>query len=122
MQVKTNAQQNNITPTPMVVFHETDSAESRMYLVLIVGTDENGEEFKDWQFIVGRKTAYDYIKSMVENIDLIESRIVVESETISETKTVLQFMKYVLDTGLIEDPGFDIMDYVVGDYDYEGED
>jgi hypothetical protein len=30
-------------------------------------------------------------------------------------------MKYVLDGGLIEDPGFDIEDYFVGDYIKEQE-
>jgi hypothetical protein len=102
-------------PQSMVQMIDENDPEQKNYLILIVGTDENHNDFKDWEFITGRRAAYDYIKGMAENIDLFESKIVVETAAVSTAKTVLEFMRYVLDNGLIEDPGFDIMDYVTGD-------
>lgn len=105
----------------MITFKDIkkDDPESKAYLILIVGFDEDGDEFRDFDFITGRTEAYEYIKARVEAIDLMESKIVVETDKIENLKPVLRFMRYVLDNGLIEDPGFDIMDYVTGDYDYE---
>jgi len=112
---------NQQKPQPMVSFYNPEDQESKMYLVLIVGSDENGDEFKDFEFITGRKAAYEYIKTIVSYIDLFQSRIVVETETINDTKPVIKFMRYVIDNGLVDDPGFDIMDYVTGDYTEEEE-
>lgn len=112
---------DKVQQIPMITIHDDKEAEEKRYLILIVGTDEDGDEFRDFEFVTGRTAAYDYIKNLVEAIDLIESKIVVDSEKIGDMKPVLRFMRYVLDSGLITDPGFDVMDYVVGDYEYNKE-
>jgi hypothetical protein len=115
---------NTQSPKPMVTFYESKDPEKKEYLILIVGTDkENDSEFKDFRFVTGRTAAYEFIKGLVisETIDMVESKIIVEGQPIEKRKTAIEFMKYVLDGGLIEDPGFDIEDYFVGDYIKEQE-
>lgn len=107
-----------VVPTPLVTFHKPDDPETKLYLILIIGFDEEGDEFRDFEFVTGRTAAYEYIRELVETIDLMASRIVVDTESISNTKPVAKFMKHVIDNGLIDDPGFDIMDYIPGDYDF----
>lgn len=118
---ETNAEEVEVQQVSMITIHKDNDPEIKRYLILIVGTDEDGDDFRDFEFVTGRTAAYNYIKNLVEVIDLVDSKIVVDSEKIEDMKPVLRFMKYVLDTGLIIDPGFDIMDHMVGDYDYDKE-
>ena len=105
--------------SPLVIFDDDkDPGKTKTFLVLLVGTDGD-DEYSYWELCVGRQAAYDLIKSFIESVDLINSYIVAEDDSIKNKKRVIDFLRYVLDSGKIEDPGFDPMDYVVGDYEYE---
>lgn len=116
MQVTPNVE-GSVQPRPLVEFVDPNAPKEKEYLILIVGTDENGDEFKDFEFISGRDNAYFYIKGLVENIDLYESKIIAANDIVNNAKPVVKFMKYCIDEGLIEDPGFDITDYLGGEED-----
>ena len=88
---------------------------------ILYGNEYEGEEFREWKLCYGRQEAYDFIKSFIEQIDLVESYIVSEKNTIEEKVHVIEFLRHVLETGKIEDPGFDPDDYMQGDYDPDEE-
>ena len=52
---------------------------------------------------------------------MVESYIVSEKNTIEEKVHVIEFLRHVLETEKIEDPGFDPDDYMQGDYDPDEE-
>lgn len=115
---------NNLQqPESIVKFTNPNDPEDKLYLILIIGFNENGDEFRDFEWITGRTNAYEFIKDMVkeERADLFQSKIIVETQAIETAKTLVEFMRYCSDNGLVEvDSGFDIMDYVQGDFE-EGE-
>lgn len=87
------------------------SPEEKQYLICVSGI---GDTPNDWYIAHGRTDAYDYIKGMIENIDINSSFILVESEKLKTRKSIYTFMKYV-EKFYEEDP-FDIDDYVKGDW------
>jgi hypothetical protein len=93
------------------------SPEERDFLLLFSGTDENEDEFKHWDIVTGRTAAYDAIVAMLENegsyFDLVESKIVVEVETIKEMKSMYDFLAYVAEQDLLHrDRYLDVEEYV----------
>ena len=123
-QIKQNQEkykEQGITPQPLVIMkNEEDPGATNTFLVLLSGEYER-EEFREWKLCYGRQEAYDFIKSFIEQIDLVESYIVSEKNTIEEKIHVIEFLRHVLETGKIEDPGFDPDDYMQGDYDPDEE-
>jgi hypothetical protein len=115
---------NNLQkPEPIVTFSKPNDPEEKLYLILIVGFDEEGNEFRDFEWVTGRTTAYEFIKDTAkeERADLFQSKIIAETQPIEKAKTLVEFMRYCSDNELVqEDSGFDIMDYVQGDFE-EGE-
>lgn len=86
------------------------SIEEKQFLLLFIGNSTEGDEepeLRYWEIVTGRKEAYYAIKNMLlsdyVDIDLIESKIVVEVETIKELKTMYDFMSYVIYKDLIDD-------------------
>lgn len=100
------------------------SAEEREFLILLSGEiDETGEELNCWAIATGRTEAYGYITGMMETdgvyVDLMNSFIVVEVETIKERKTCYDFLSYVINNELVKLPDGqmypNLEDYIVGD-------
>ena len=84
--------------------------EQREYLVLIAGKYESDE----WSIFIGRSEAYEYIKSEIDNINLDQSFVLVETVTLRNRISVYAFMKKC--ESLYND-SFDIDEYVKGDWD-----
>ena len=69
-----------------------------------------------WDIIEGREAAWDYIKDkcIYNNVNVLESFVLVDSLILRKRKSVYDFMKY--SEQFIQDPdGFDIEDYISGD-------
>jgi hypothetical protein len=91
------------------------SPEERQYLLLYVASAEDGEEdIKSFEFIKGRTRVYDFIKGVIDSIDIHESKVLVEGVTLEGMISVYEFMKHI--SILLED-NFDIEDYNYGDID-----
>lgn len=85
--------------------------EEKQYLICIKGKD-GGED--EWEIVTGRTAAYERIKESIEFIDLEYSFILVETCSLDKRKSIYTFMKYA---GEFYNDGFDIEDYVKGDWD-----
>lgn len=83
--------------------------EDRKYLICIHGKTEDS-----WNIITGRTEAYEFIKENIDDIIMEDSFILVESCTLNERKSIYAFMKYA---GEFYSDGFDIEDYIKGDWD-----
>lgn len=98
-----------------------DTEPDKTYLVLLDGESE-GQKFRDWEIVVGRQKAYDYIKNMLESnyaeIDIHKSKIIVDSEKVKVTDgvSIYKFMKGMKNNDKVIDySSFDIEDYNTGD-------
>lgn len=83
------------------------------YIVLYIGTDDDKQDIKSWEKFVGKdgkEDAFNFIKNMIEHIDIYESKVLVSNVTLSDALTVKEFMEY---TSEEFDPSFDINDYTV---------
>lgn len=98
-----------------------DTEPEKEYLILIDGyeNDNDGSRFRDWEVVVGRQNAYDYIKNMLENeyvsINVDTSKIIVNSDKVKVLNglTLYEFMKAMKDEEKVIDySSFDIEDYV----------
>lgn len=87
--------------------------EDRQYLICIIAKSGSGEQ-DSWDIVTGRTAAYDYIKENIDHIDIEHSFILVESCTLAQRKSIYAFMKHV---GDFYSDGFDIEDYIKGDWD-----
>ena len=94
-----------------IVDNKKKHPEERQYLICIAG---KSEDF--WNIITGRTEAYEFIKENIDDIDLEHSFILVETCTLSERKSIPEFMRYA---GEFYNDGFDINDYIKGDWDEE---
>ncbi len=89
--------------------------EERNYLIIFVGVDtDTDNEFRGWDYYLGRTKVRDALKSLVENenIDIHNSKVFSEKSTIMDALSVYDFFKKM--EGLYDD-GFDIEDFNVGD-------
>ena len=92
----------------------------KTYLILYIGTDEDGKDMKSFEVKEGRKEAFDFIKDIVEYIDIHESKVLTDNVSYNEAASVYEFMKYV--SSIIEEDSFDIEDYNYGyDNSYDPE-
>ena len=85
--------------------------EDKVYLICL-RTDSG--DF--WDIIEGRQSAWEYIKDkcIYNNVNVLESFVLVDSLVLRKRKSIYDFMKY--SEQFIQDPdGFDIEDYVNGD-------
>ena len=87
--------------------------EERQYLICIRTKSGSGVQ-DSWDIVTGRTEAYEYIKTNIDDIDLEHSFILVESCILAERKSIYAFMKYA---GEFYSDGFDIEDYIKGDWD-----
>lgn len=92
-------------PMPLVTRIPNNTVEERKFLILFVGTDEAGDEVRDWIVCSGRNAAYHKIVDMMENdyfiIDLVASRIVAATETMDKAKSLYKYMTYIIENDLI---------------------
>ena len=96
-----------------VVDNTKKHPEERFYLICVRG--KRGSEISDaWDIVKGRTEAYEYIKEIIDDIEIERSFILVESVTLGERKSIYAFMKYA---GEFYSDGFDIEDYIKGDWD-----
>lgn len=84
----------------------------KTYVVLYIGTDENGDDLKSFEVIEGRLETFEFIKGMVEYLDIHESKVLTGTVGYDKAISVYDFMKYV--SSIIEENSFDIEDYNVG--------
>jgi len=104
---------------PSAIVFEGKDPEEKMYLVLYIGKDEDGKDIKSYEDLQGRTATYNFIKGMIDYIDIYESRVLVETVTLGDALNVYEFMKQV--SKYINDPSFDIEDYNYGDSSIENE-
>lgn len=79
------------------------------YLVLYYGTDENGNDMQSFEVLEGRVATYEYIKGMIEYIDIYESKVIAETASYKDALSVYEYMKHV--SQFFEEDSFDIDDY-----------
>lgn len=105
-------------------FITKNSPVDKLYLILMVHTPDNGEEWRDWCYFVGTtQEVYEYLRdeivtwhedSETDDIDVMKSMILVDSSSIkiSHICTIGMFMYDMLQTGKVEETtSFDINDY-----------
>lgn len=85
------------------------SKEKKTYVVLYIGTDEDGNDVKSFEVVEGRKETFEFIKTIVDFLDIHESKILTDNVTYKEAASVYDFMQYV--SSMIEGDSFDIEDY-----------
>lgn len=89
------------------------------YMILYYITDNEGNSEKSWEVTYGRKATYEFIKSIIEYINLDDSKVVVEGLSFDDSKSVYEFMKHI--SQYMDDPKFNIDDYYVPDNNSEEE-
>lgn len=90
------------------------SAEMNSYLILIKGEDDNGDEFKIYEFAVGRTDAYNYARRLIEElafIDLVNSTVLVDGKKLEERLPLLTFMQHCEKNNFVEHEGFSVDEY-----------
>lgn len=90
--------------------------EERLYLIYYYADDPDnnrGEKIKSFEEIKGRTKIYEFIKNMIEYIDIHESKVLVETLTLNDAVSVYDFMKVI--SQYYESDTFDIEDYNFGD-------
>ena len=91
-------------------YKELSPPDKREYLVLLSYYDESISN--TYQGIVGRQNVFDYIKSIVEEINIQESLILAETVEFKNAINIYDFMKEcILNNAVKNDDGFDIEDY-----------
>lgn len=91
-------------------YYQKKSPDEKEYLIFYYATDDNGDEYKSFELITGRKEAYEWIKSAIDFIDIDESRILVEGVNLENAVTIYDFLKYV--KAFYYDDGFDVDEYI----------
>ena len=82
--------------------------EEREYLLLLTFYGETCT----FQGVVGRQETFDYLKAVIEDIDIGSSMVLAETVPFKDRITVYEFMKKCIDEELIQNnDGFDIEDY-----------
>ena len=96
-------------------FKQTFGAEkSKVYLVMLWFSLEH----HDWELCDTRQDAYDYIKTHIEEIDLVESFVLSSETMLKESINAGQFMLHMIDNDfIIDETSFDINDYLPDDFD-----
>lgn len=95
------------------IVEDKKSYEERQYLICYKAK-KDADITDGWDIVIGRTNAYEYIKDIIDDIDLEYSFILVETLSLKDRKSIYAFMKHV--SSLIYDQ-FDIDDYIKGDWD-----
>jgi hypothetical protein len=100
---------------PITLINKDDDAETKQYLVLYYATDEDDNDVKSFEICTGRTETFNFIKNMIESINIHDSLVLSENNTLKNIISVYEFMKYLRDNDLIYDKTFDIEEYNIGD-------
>lgn len=94
-----------------------EPVKEKTYILLYYLTVDDGEEVKTFETITGRSKLYNFIKSIVENIDIHRSKVLVDEAMLNleGVPSVYQLMLHFQD--IFNDTSFDIEDYNYGDVD-----
>ena len=87
--------------------------EKRQYVLLMKCIDNN-VEFYQWESMEGRTETYNYI---VDNIDILniypeESFVLTENVALKDALTIAEFIRYLKNSELVEEDGFNIEEYI----------
>lgn len=88
--------------------------EKRQYVLLLYPISD--EHDPEWQSLEGRTAAYNYIKTNIELFDSKNSIILTDNVALKDALTISQFVKYLKNSDIVGDDGFDIDDYELKDY------
>lgn len=84
--------------------------EEREYVLLIQYYDEY--ESRTYESVVGRQAVFDHIKTMIDDINIRSSLVLVETVPIKDSLTVYEFMKKCIEENIVDNSdGFDIEEY-----------
>ncbi len=86
--------------------------EQRQYVMLLFNPTEDDHP-SEWQSVVGRLNAYQWIKNNIELFDPQQSLVLTENVTLKDALTISQFIKYLKNGEIIGDDGFNIEDYEI---------
>lgn len=87
--------------------------EERQYIIMMTCNDSSGEYYS-WEAMTGRQTAYEYIVDNIDEcgIDPEKSFVLTENVPYKDALTVSGFVKYLKNSELIPEDGFDIDNYI----------
>lgn len=69
------------------------------FCIMFKYADDNDNEIKDWEIIIGRKNMYEFIMDNIESMDIDESYIINQNITFKDKLTVYEFVKYIIEEG-----------------------
>jgi len=90
-----------------------EDPEHRQY-ILLLKCIESGEDVYRWEAITGRIETYNYIVDNVEEMGIYptESLVLTENVPYKEAFTIADFVRYLKNSELVENDGFEIEDYI----------
>lgn len=86
-----------------------DRGDKNYFLVLAEYNEKCGEG-RYWEIFKNREEAYKWIKDSMSELDLYLSQVVSETLSFVDSLSAGAFLLYCLESGKIEDPGFDPRD------------
>ena len=96
-----------------IVKKEEIKPQDKKYIVLYYATIDDGEEIKSFEELTGREAVYEFIKNMIECLDIHRSIVLTDNVPYKNAISVYDFMKYI--KRYFEEDSFDIEDYNIGD-------
>lgn len=110
----------NIMPGIVYTDGREKTPNEKSFLILLKGemADNENSEYRDFEWVIGRQKAYEYLRDIILNeddfiIDIHESLIISESIKILDAISVYEFMVFCKDI-VIEESSFDIEEYNIG--------
>jgi len=88
---------------------EFDKKVNKKYILLLISNED--EDDKTWKEFLGRDSLVEYIKQIVEDVDIKHSLVLTENVSIKDAINIYEFMKYMYETKGYYNDGFDIEDY-----------
>ena len=92
-----------------------EDPEKRQYVLLLIDPYEEYQCQTEWQALIGRTATYDHIKSMAGTFDPKKSIVLTENVALKDALTVSQFVKYLKNSDIVKDDGFNIEDFELED-------
>ena len=97
-------------------YKELTLPDKREYLLLLSYHDNKIEN--TYQGCIGRQNVFDFIKSIVEEIDIEKSLILAETVQLKDAINIYEFMREcILNKTVENDDGFDIEEYIIDNVD-----
>lgn len=85
--------------------------DEKRYILLMIIENDISEEEKIFEVITGRVNAYNYLKDMIECMNIYESKIMGGNVSYNDAISVYDFMSWCQYNELVKRDGFDIEDY-----------